>query len=139
MILRDSYGEVTVPFGQLFTYQEATLEVVCPDASAMDRFGQRAICVRLLNGIVIHDGRRFEMDENGKKPMFLFSGELVANRVRVQLAVDAGVERRLAPEPAIPADKPVAPLQQRHPKNQSKNPRKRAESDQQPTTENMFD
>jgi hypothetical protein len=86
MILRDAFGDVEVPLGQLFEYRSdaqtlATLEVVCTD-SAMSTTMVPIICVRLVRGLVEKDGQRVGIAENGARPLFLFTGELVADLVR---------------------------------------------------------
>src|SRR5216684_3962926 len=86
MTLRDSYGEVQVPFGQLFEYRSniitlATLEVVARN-SEMSTGDHPVLWVRLVRGFVEKDGQRVGIAENGKQPLFLFTGELIADLVR---------------------------------------------------------
>lgn len=136
MTLRDSYGEVTVPFGQLFEYRSnistlATLEVVCAD-SAMSTAQEPIICVRLVSGFVEKDGKKvgIQPDEDRRAPLFLFTGALVADLVRTY--------RLTSPPVEIAPGRP-----QQAPQTTAKTPRargskERAEKDQ-PTSKSLFD
>jgi hypothetical protein len=129
MTLRDSYGEVTVPFGQLFTYENATLEVVCPDSEMTEREGQPVICVRLVAGFVERNGQRFGLAENGHHPRFGFTAEFVASMVRAYRITDA---------PAI--SEPARPQQpaQTEPKERRTRKSNQRTQNVQPITENLF-
>src|SRR5262249_27662961 len=129
MILRDQHGEVTVPFGQLFQFENATLEVVCPDSEMTEREGQPVLCVRLKAGFVEKNGQRFTLAENGHYPLFGFTAALLASLVRAY---------RLTGPPVTPAPSMQQPARSDPKTPRARNSTKRAESDQ-PTTKSMFD
>jgi hypothetical protein len=81
MILGDEFGALSVPFGQLFTFKGATLEVVC---TCSERSTARSLTIwcRLNAGAIERDGQRYAIEEGRPRPLFLFTGELIANRVR---------------------------------------------------------
>lgn len=83
MTLCDAHGEVEVPFGQLFIYRNATLEVVCPDSEATAQEGRLILCVRLVAGILEGShGQLFGLQDGKPAPLFVFTSELVAGCVR---------------------------------------------------------
>lgn len=82
MTLRDQHGEIDVPFAQDFEYKGATFCVVCPD-SEYSKPDAPAICVRMVKGPVELEGKRYAIAENGHRPLFAFTGELVAQQVRL--------------------------------------------------------
>jgi len=81
MILRDQHGELTVPFGTDFEYKGALLTVVCPAAEPIG--GQRAIWCRLQKGALELGTQRFEIGEDGRRPVVPFATDLVAHQVRL--------------------------------------------------------
>lgn len=126
MILRDQYGEVQVGIGDLFEYQGATLEVVCPEYD-MESTAQPVICVRLKKGVIEKNGERFEVSEENNNIRFNFTADLVAACVR---------NHRLMTFDIPAPDEPVQPV----PKGRRAPASKKEPAKQKPTNEsgNLF-
>jgi hypothetical protein len=127
MTLRDELGEVEVGIGDLLEYKGAILSVICPED-----FSYSVIHVRLKEGAVEKDGRRFELLTDGPvspagfplQPCFRFKADLVASCVR---------EYRLkTPTPAVQETARTRSESRRAPAT-----KKRAEQNH-PTTESLF-
>lgn len=127
MILLDEFGPLDVPFGQLFKFQSATLEVVCTCA---ERSTPRtpALWVRLNAGAIEQNGQRYTIEEGRPRPLFLFAGDHIANRVREYRL--GGL--RLHPPAADPL------VEQSRPRNKHAQQRKHAGPEQSPAN-NLFD
>jgi hypothetical protein len=88
MTLHDQYGEVEVGIGDLFEMKtgpaqnqfSATLAVVCPEPLTFK--GQPIICVRLKQGVLEHNGSRFEYSEERNNLLFNLTGDQVARLIR---------------------------------------------------------
>jgi hypothetical protein len=132
MTLRDSYGEVEVGIGDLLEYEGAILSVICPED-----FSYSVIHVRLSQGAIEHNGKRFELFADGPlssagfplQPCFRFKADLVASCVRAYRLLNADVPAPAVPQ--TPAQKPA------------KTPRartsKKRERQNEPTSDSLFD
>jgi hypothetical protein len=124
MTLRDQHGEVDVPFITDFAYKDALLTVICPAAEQIG--GHEAIWCRLQKGFLELSGQRYEISENGQRPVLPFAADLVAHQVRLsrgKLPESANLQR---PIPEGTAGRRARTSQKR-------------ENQPQPTTESLFD
>lgn len=131
MILRDAHGEIEVPFCEDFEYRSnvgtlAKLTVVCPAAEYSTPMNP-VLWVRLTSGAVERDGKRVGISPDGKRPLFTFTGELVASLVRQYRLGGLSLEPAAVQQPARSV-----------PKERRAKPSKERDVQDQPTTESLF-